>query len=92
MAANTIICKESYFWVTACGNIINVQREQNWTKNSPLWDTRQDWRQIKAADFYEGVFAQVTEFWKNGHTRESDDNYCEELACVAEANIVTKIG
>ena len=39
---NTVIRKESYFRINVCWDIINVQRKQQGTKDSALWDTRQN--------------------------------------------------
>ena len=40
--ANTIVRKESYFRINVCWDIITVQRKQQGTKDSALWDTRQN--------------------------------------------------
>ena len=34
--------KESYFRINVCWDIINVQRKQQRTKDSALWDARQN--------------------------------------------------
>ena len=36
--ANAVISKEPYLWVSVCRDIINVQREQQWSKNGALRD------------------------------------------------------
>ena len=50
--ANTVIRKESYFRINVCCDIINVQRKQQGTKDSVLWDTRQNRDPIRFCSVY----------------------------------------
>ena len=50
--ANTIISEESCFRINVCWDIINVQRKQQGTKDSALWDTRQNWGPIWFCSVY----------------------------------------
>ena len=58
--ANTVIGERSYFWVSICGNIINVQREQQWIKNGPLWDTWQNWSPLRNFTVYNSSLCSIT--------------------------------
>ena len=49
---NTVIRKESYFRINVCWNIINVQRKQQGTKDSALWDTIQNQGPIRVCSIY----------------------------------------
>ena len=50
--ANTVIRKESYFRINICWDIINVQRKQQGTKDSTLWDTRENRDPIRFCSVY----------------------------------------
>ena len=39
---NTVISKQPYLWVNYCCDIVNIQWEQQWSKNGALRDTRQN--------------------------------------------------
>ena len=57
--ANTVIRKESYFKV--CCDIINVQRKQQGTKDSALWDTRQNPGPIRFCSVYNNSLLSVAQ-------------------------------
>ena len=59
--ANAIIRKESYFRINVCWDIINVQRNQQGTKDSALWDTRQNWGQIRFRSVYNNSLLSVAQ-------------------------------
>ena len=54
---STVICKESYFRINVCRDIINVQRQQQGTKDSDLWDTRQNWGLIRFRSVYNSLLS-----------------------------------
>ena len=53
--ANTIIHKESYFRINVCWDIINAQRKQQRSKDSALWDTRQNRGPIRFFSVYNNL-------------------------------------
>ena len=57
--ANTVLCKESYFRISVCWDIINVQRKQQETKDSALWDTRQNRSPIRFCSVYNNCLLSV---------------------------------
>ena len=57
--ANTIISKESYFRINVCWDIINVQRKQQGTKDSTLWDTRKNWSPVRFCSIYNNLLLSV---------------------------------
>ena len=59
--ASTIINEESYFRINVCLDIINVQRKQQGTKDSALWDTRQNWGPIRFCSVYTNTLLSVTQ-------------------------------
>ena len=59
--ANTVIRKESYFWINVCWDIINVQRKQQGTKDSTLWDTRQNRGPIRFCTVYNNSLSSVAQ-------------------------------
>ena len=50
--ANTVISKKSYFRLNIWWDVIYVQREQQWTKNGALGDTRQNRCPIRFFSIY----------------------------------------
>ena len=59
--ANTIISEESYFRINVCWDIINVQRKQQGTKDSVLWDTRQNRGPIQFCSVYNNSLLSVAQ-------------------------------
>ena len=59
--ANTVIRKESYFRINVCLDIINVQRKQQGTKDSALWDARQNWDPIRFCSVYNNSLLSVAQ-------------------------------
>ena len=59
--ANTVIRKESYFRINVCWDIINVQRKQQGTKVSALWDTRQNRGPIRFCSVYDNSLLSVAQ-------------------------------
>ena len=59
--ANTIISEESYFRMNVHWDIINVQRKQKGTKDSPLWDTRQNRGPILFCSVYNNSLLSVAQ-------------------------------
>ena len=59
--ANTVIRKESYFRINVCWDIINAQRKQQGTKNSALWDTRQNRGPIRFCTVYNNSLLSVAQ-------------------------------
>ena len=39
--SNTVVSKQSYLWVNICCDIVNIQWEQQWSKDGALGDTLQ---------------------------------------------------
>ena len=50
--ANTVISKKSYFRLSIWWDVIYVQREQQWTKNGALGDTRQNQSPVRFYSIY----------------------------------------
>ena len=61
--ANTVIRKESYFRIDVCWDIINIQRKQQGTKDSALWDTRQNRGPIRFRSIYNNSLLSVAQKW-----------------------------
>ena len=59
--ANTIISKVSSFRINVCWDIINVQRQQQGTKDSALWDTRQNQSPIWFCSVYNNFLLSVAQ-------------------------------
>ena len=59
--ANTVFRKESYFRINVCWDIINVQRKQQGTKDSALWDTRQNRGPIQFCTIYKNLLLSVAQ-------------------------------
>ena len=60
LVANTVIRKESYFRINVCWDI-NVQRKQKGTKDSALWDTRQNRGPIRFCSVYNNSLLSVAQ-------------------------------
>ena len=59
--ANTVIRKESYFRINVCWDIIHVQRKQQGTRDSALWDTRQNRGPIRFCTVYNNSLLSVAQ-------------------------------
>ena len=59
--ANTVIHKESYFRINICWDFINVQRKQQGTKDSALWNTRQNRDPIQFCSIYKNALLSVAQ-------------------------------
>ena len=59
--ANTVIRKEFYFRINVCRDISNVQRKQQWTKDSALWDTRQNRGPIRFCSVYNNSLLSIAQ-------------------------------
>ena len=59
--ANTVIHRESYFRISVCWDTINVQRKQQGTKDSALFDTRQNRAPIRLCTVYNNWLLSVAQ-------------------------------
>ena len=78
--ANTVIRKESYFRINVCWDIINVQRKQQGTKDSALWDTRQNRGPIRFWSVYNNSLLSVAQT-KNLSISVSSHLYHSQTVC-----------
>ena len=77
--ANTVIRKETYFRIKVCWDIINVHRKQQGTKDSALWDTRQNLGQIRFCSVYNNSLISVAQ--KNLSISMSSHLYQSQTVC-----------